>query len=1031
MTINENDVTNPISDGKINIKFKVNQNPLVCVSQGDTENKQVIYKKTSEIVLKFNTNKDIKPICSYARIKYLNADYFKQNSIFLKKPTPSNFIDAFYFPFKIFNTEQITNDSLSNVIIKTYDDEKFFVNPNYVNETLISNIGIAEDIDNVMFFSYVKMKNGKEIALNFTGNTVKQPTTITEYFENIFDNQRLIKNTIIGSDNKPKQILNFTEYNNEITKSDLNKYFSGILLKKSSFQRIKIALTSASSISQEMDVFLKINKVDELKDQWIKYSAALYIFDTSYNIVELTTTPPIFLYAKIKPDNDGLILVDEDISIIPLQSDGDELLTCKTPVITGGTETGSIQAFISALESVASTHPPSKKILDNVFKKIDNSGAQINNISVYGSTLTVVDREYLKSNYYWLAEACTVYTMWKYCQLLTEYVNVNGPTNDLVEYIKLKNTIPKSLKNTANRSYIDNGKLVEENFSSTLELNEFWISVLRHNKSQDERIIFLQFNINKDFKDPKTNKYIDTTNRISFTSVKSLPEGSTPTHERILSFLKRLNKTILQFINNEINCLYKYILNDNNVKFPETYVIGVGDGGGTEGVLGEDNVGVLFFNYDYYQPNIGGSILPLHYKIISKLKYPVIHFDLFGFDDNNNKRILIINKNDGNIDEYCLFIADKNIKQFVPHHFTNDRPFDISNSGFDINKEFPTNSLDFTTTGTESVFKNNKGKTLAKYNNSTNNIVFLDHKNNDTYNLILYDYLDSDGKGRNHLDEIHLVVNILPPFSDNSIIPGINNFNLSIKDLFESDSFKIKDPKKDNLDTELNKQSDAIAELALRISNIPNNQNHFNDLLNIQITPLFIGMEENRTNKIISNPKYYFNRDRNKREIESTDGANLKLRYSGLNVNYSDDNTINIFIESSVDPQRSRLDKFEHWSNISSNDFNNNLLPNLDSFTTFGANNFDPALNDNYIVVDNSKKPSYNALLCCFRSFALLKYVIDNYVKPAMTNNSERGSRQILLDNVLNNILIQVNTNIGLAKNVTGDDFSTFNTYAK
>jgi hypothetical protein len=1016
-----------------NVLKIINSDPLIYISQGyinneikdsgniedkryDLKGNKKSIKGQSLIQLIIENNIEGKnPISSYIRIKYIEAAYGTLTEPSIIPDYKSNY-DWLFAPLSLgLNFEKVINNTTEKykVITKVFNEERYFKTD--LGSSYFTSIGYGEDEKMYSLFAFAKDKspgdNSKTAPINLVSDISKSYNSFIQYLDQKFSKHRIEKSTRV-IDGGTKYILQFKKYDSEVSGSRLKIIESKpdeemvlFLFKKQSikslFQNIGL---DAEKIDPKLDVFLRITErvsnVDGDGKKYTKITVKLAGFkNADSSLIELGSINCYAMGADDKSnEKQSLIFVDENLTASDIVLDDNIDLVnrvCPTPVYTG---TGSLEAFKAEIAS--SSHIPTIQIRTKIFDYLT-----INNNNSITSIIP-------PANMPWLPEGCLIYTMWKYAILLKKFCDNTSETifntdNELVKYLVNELTYKIDSKTKKSGMFIDSGFTTSEEKD---KINSIWKKLLNSYRSLNGRILDLDelIDVTVDGKPSKTNKkyYID----------------SDDNYGKIVFITKLImlsNEKCITFLDFESNCLYKKITNQINIKLPKSKILACGDGGGTNGILGYGNFCVVFFNYNISNIKTN-SIVGLKNEQIFNLSR--FHINLFGVNNNTTQSFIqiYINKN-----EVCVFVKGSETSQpsFTPCDFKvlNPKP-KISLASYSALTPIVSSNPNVT------FFTNSSGKRIGSYSIDSQVFQFLEFSPINQYFVVVEDVPKKDEEEKD-TDEIMLIVNNLQPDSNHFL-------NIQVNDLFESDSFTIKGEGKSKLDNQLDNQAAAIQDIADKINALEPEQNVFDENVFFELTPLFVGKEEK--NKIVSDSAYYFNMAKTNSKFQSErtsyndtkEKADLgKLRSSSFKNHFFDSKSILFTISSSVDPVRSRLDKLDRWKN---NPDINSLIETLNSFTNFGANDLDIALNDDYLeVIENNqtkKIPSYNALLCSLRSFAIMKYVIER-IKTRINlpvSGLGQNNRHDLLQQVVANTIVYQNTKIGLAKNVTYSDYLYF-----
>ena len=159
------------------------------------------------------------------------------------------------------------------------------------------------------------------------------------------------------------------------------------------------------------------------------------------------------------------------------------------------------------------------------------------------------------------------------------------------------------------------------------------------------------------------------------------------------------------------------------------------------------------------------------------------------------------------------------------------------------------------------------------------------------------------------------------------------------------------------------------------------------------------------------------------------------LRYSFIKITFTP-NELSFYVESYVSPVRSRLDLgidkafYDAEHHKISPEKKAELKNGLFNITRYGCYN-----DDSYVLLESGGKiPSYNAILCAFRSFGITEAVLKYIYQRAFVLGKSANEIKIIKDKLtplLEESVIKHDLNLGRPIDITFEMYTNYKTYTQ
>jgi len=1011
-----------ISQGYTNFPTNlIEQNKFAAVSRIPDEN--YLSELRLEFPNKSNSGSTI-PIAFYCHLKYLKTTDVAVGA------TPNRThhrllpLDNVFMPLA-FNLPPHENTYIE---VKTYEEEAFVL---MNGKEFVATIGMAIDDNNVTFFGYPVEKSPRDkFSKTFPLSVVDQKTKgahFIELLDNDFESNKL-KHTLLNitglSGNVSVLQFQYTGSVPAFRYSRLDRDFFAVILNKVGWEGVITAIPS--SMDKNKDIYLAFSdanpapgtpEFDTLNSTpFRRFEIVLKGYNSNtFEIENFPTGKIVFGYGH----DDSLILVDSASVLPPNPNPGASAVSCPTlPELTlgtliGGVRVGGLQSFINAINSgVSVNHAATQTLVQNVFRNV--SGTMTPRVTINPSGDILYDGTPILSNPAWLprpdwlAEACTIFVLWRFQQHLAYLVANPAATPTPPIFNRLK----RMLQDMGFTNATDADFIFILNPDRPMGLNTNWGLADWQNLSLLNGILYiLSFG---NFNAPP-----------SLNNISTLPPkytggwrggGASPTDGRLTKArnqatdtASQIIKTLQNAVQEEITCLYKYLSTDAP---PAGILLASGNGSETEGLLGlPNNVGILLFDYATNDRSPSRISESRTRPFAPRAGLTSVHFNLFGVNPGIEKTINInVNFNGDN------FAFEARIFNTFP--VNNLLPYPVSNTTT-VSPPIPTG------------FRNGGiplGATTYRFLNAAG----LTRATFDVANLTLTFTTVSSSPITVRLwagnEEVFIAVNIIDAQTPVTIVPP------NLTNLFGSDQFVLIHPD-DLLDPSINPgyadSLDPLIDILLSI----NPGNIFLDLkvgFVGEVDPTYtVGAS---TSRIRPDPDYSFILPRAQRYPELARVADFQLlfgdmgktlltsenekelRYSYVSFQVIPD-LVKIEVVSFCSPVWSRLDK--------NTSIGSAKKPALDLFTRYGIDSSD----DTYVVTPDGKRPSYNPVLCALRSFGITEAIKANIVKRAADTGKTLAEQDVLnnkMQAALDNTVVYANYDIGIVKDLRYADYVFF-----
>ena len=978
-----------------------NPNPLLYVVQGfvyDKRNPFPYEPEDSDKFIQIQSNKkeqdytksfticvpvvDGDSMSSYIRLKYLNgnSDEDLMEGIQANSPTNSRntFWDNMIMPLQM----KIPYKVSGKTMVKVYDEEYFIS----AGKEFVASLGVAEDENNIMYFAVPKVYRGKR---RFSLEHTSKANIIGGIYKDSFIKilQKELKNPIkYGYITKSLEQLNINyPY---FAKETLYENIFILILNKENLQSI------INNYPLTEDVYLKIqfvnNEFDDNFFSYNKYKIGLSLQQnkkrksgTKSDADILNSQTQMYVYGNSLNNNvltDGSLMPEENSS-----TDND----CKE---LSQEELQRLRNFIENLGKCSTG--AFRDLYDNVFNKDKDAYISVkeeNGISV----LELRNIENINKGY--LIESCTMYTMWLYACYLD---------NDMILKETAKVILFPLLKTILiNYNGLGHGLVYDG------ELNSILPNIKRIFFSRCNRGVSIGSTNGLSY---KLNQLVNGEMGLSYN------KGTKDNIVCITDLINAIQNVIRQLIQQKSNCIFLQILKQSNLTLEDTsfqYItMAIGDGSGTKALLNITDFGIILFDYAIEQANVK-SINNRTFQ--AKNKSTTVHFTIFGLDAEKSDTYFSIEKND----IVCVFKINAGLKK--PEVGTIIKP---NKKNAFYNPE-------------TNVFEYPEGNRIAYYNEDLHELVYDYSSSHENIVVELYSPKDKD------IDEACLVLNVFQSSNTSPIIvvPFLHEY-------FDDDKFELKTSIIHNLfgknvadlqsttDTKDSKNIDLLIDYIINSIDSPK--------ITMNLSAGFIGKEIETPNicssLIETDYRYKFTYPYHERKKEENkpnpDETNLvskyaALRYSFIKITFTS-SELSFYVESYVSPVRSRLDLgidkafYDAEHHEISPEKRAELKNGLFNITRYGCYN-----DDSYVLLENGDKiPSYNAILCAFRSFGITEAVLKYIYQRAFVLGKSANEIKIIKDKLtplLEESVIKHDLNLGRPIDITFEMYTNYKTYTQ
>jgi hypothetical protein len=970
-------------------------------------------------VANLSSETKITPVSQYIRIKYLKSDIQGASSGIV--PRASKYPDLLFLPFRMKIPFAVTANSKSRV----YQEDAFLALLAESGCESAGAVGMAEDTKNFTLFAYAgdKLRSKGTTRLQ-TISLPGEVATESHYLNLVRDRYRrekLFQGTLdIGSEPKPIY-LKFVDGNPTATKNvqwpNLSEEFVAIVIRKENFAEMRLDYGNAG-FSSNYDTFVRLANEDlDLTSNAIVYTTYDLLLegykDDGTNISLNTFDPGIKVYSFGSDHN--LLFVDgtaEYDAATPF----DELPACAG--FFSQDELPHLQKFITTISTAA---PP----FDNLWTKVFNipGGAPIRVTPPDGPNYQL-DNPYpltisnplappptLPKGF--LAEACTIFTLYKFQQQL------NDDTKSTDIDAAGKSRIYEALKEVL----INAGFKKPAVGANTLKFNEMMMPDKHIGRRDNAFLIENELTIDnpspKPLEDPikkvmynlmKVGNLPGESGERKFIFVDTQPRDATDVLRKIDAVLKDVGEKISQLVNEDSTCAYKIL--SRSTSLPANLFLASGDGSDTSGLFNLHDSGVLLFNYDYDGTGGVNRVATRRFSSLNPDLSTVVHLTLFGTNhlgppDNGNSVVRVTK--DGIT--YVFKASGSNpVISPVDGSQASEAHYDAATGLFSANIGALV-------------------QVVARYDPAQRDLTFIDVGRAFSFDVTLISHRGLV-LGVIDDDEIAVSINVVEG-------PKLNLFEFAAEDLFEDDVFALTEPKKSELKNRLMGDPataaaiDFMIDRLIKVPSIP---------IFIQLRGNFVGKKLQPTagplhSKIGPDLDYRFVKPRNVRKVETEEDDEVNdapLRYSFGRVSIADYD-ITITIDSFVSQQWSRLDKKIFQLPISQSarvakKAELDLLTNY--YVVANSDAYVDRLDPNPSDVNHAQLPSYNPILSSLRSFGLAVALKDFLVERASALNIDptkiNDAIEISLLNKIKDARIPKNEILGISADIEFQHFLDF-----
>ncbi len=988
------------------------------------------------------------PIASYIKLKHTNDDSLREEN----SPSQPNKFHNLFNVSLVQNKNQYFASNMSELHV--FNDGPFVQyskRPPSLND-FASKIGYGLDSEYTFLFSFLNHRNSiydnqNKIDLANAFDDKRNAISLVRSIEANFANREfdsfLEIDNLKFTDGTTTQYLNFEDRKfkggawpgKDPVPKNLNNEFIGVVLRNSTLSQAIID----SGLDRDRDIFLGFVEVDKLMDfngkLYSKYRLTLMGYEKDSGNFKFSiwdsnssssTIVELFGLRYSDTRDEPMILVEKGTELTISEP---KILYTNCELLKDPFFNKNFYNFVEKLKDADTlSHYHSSKIFNATFDFYDNptpglaSESQIQVWKEFGAVNNedfhvVIPSDPTKIKHGFLVEACLTYVLWQfYLQMTNNFIDT-----------KLWAVIKKCL--------IDAGFKNPESTADELNLAQL---IIGNNENQygKQFVGWDKYNSNGLSGELQKLLQINQNNNLKNNALRFSEKGG----DLIINFYKHFYNEIYRVVNIEVACLYNYFTGLNT--FPESIVLAVGGGSRSSSFFNEWSKGLIFFKYAFRgtTESIGALFLdreikegeeqrinvkPSHVHVVKFNNINVdgystaVHLNYLGLDGNGDGyfdrkiRIYVDDK------YYCKFIITetKKIIEAIDSSFEDPlRGTKIDYEGIELGAEVMADTfVDFYYEKPTKDGGIQKVK-IATFDPVQLNLIF-DNSTLGTKYKVEFESGYRD-KALDDYDEMSLFV---------CITPGNPILNIEIEDFFKDDVFELTNEQKDTFsDTETKQKTFENLAKALKESSITSLN------INIKLNAGFIGVKVSEYGlKVRTDPDYEFDENGpEKLELQNFNESiakNIRYVYGTLALNNS---SANINISSFVSPVWSRLD-----DKILDKDMRGTLTDrqnkknNLDELTEYGLNN-----NSNAFVQlpDSSIIPSYNGVLSCFRSFALLEAMWYNTYKAAIN----LGYTGVDLNKVLTefetailSVEIPLDPKQGIGKNITFNDYKTFKWY--
>jgi hypothetical protein len=956
----------------------------------------------------------ITPVSQYIRIKYLKSVLQGASSGIV--PRATYYLDLLFLPFRMKIPFAVTANSKSRV----YHEDTFIGLSEVSGCESAGAVGIAQDTKNITLFAYAGDK------LRTTGTTrlatislASEMAATPHYLSSVRDRYRreeLVQGQVSiqslaahASADSPTSAfpgyLRFVDQTPEavsdLSDANLRDEFVAVLIKK---EKLADAF-SGHPFSSDYDIFIrfrnKVQDVDPAGVEFTSYDLALEGHVDDGTSIELDTFDTgVKAYSSGRDHN--LIFLDRDADY-DASAPQDTLPLC--PGTFSQPDLGHLKKFI---EKTSTALEPFKSLWTKVFNIA--GGARIK-VDGEPPNPYVIDNPYpldiptppappppLLPNGY-LAEACTIFTLYKFQQQLladtAQDSDIDAPGKSAI-YKGLKETL-RSLgfrKPAPGLATLAFNKMMNPDRHIGLR----GLAFLDENQPTSTNPIpdpatdplkKVMYNLMKVGNLPNENG----DKKFDLKRAPLTPEDLLPSIDLIL---KKCGEKIVELLKQDSSCAYKIL--SKGAQAPSNLFLATGDGSATSGIFSipppppppivlPDNQGVLLFNYDYDGKGGVMETATRPFPSLPARSSTAVHLTMIGLDTSGFSTVEVI--------------KDKINCKFEANITTAMRPVNGTSS---VEARFdPVTQTFYTESGS--------GRTdIAHYDSGKGDLQFIQIGRTFAFDVKLNSFHTSQGA-----EEVFVCINVIEG-------PKLAKFDFEVEKFFASDEFLLTPEQKNKLLKA--KDAEAVEFLIKKLMTLTYPpiiylQGHF-------VGKYLEARDRTSGSKVTEDPRYQFHKTREQdRTLEASGEADPRLKYSFGTAVMTDKNVI-ISIDSFVSPQWSRLDlKVPPGTK-----------PDLDSLTNYyvipGSDAYvdhiggDPHPTD----PDHPKLPSYNPILSGLRSFGVAEALKDILVARAEASGLYLEDDIEILKDYLEAHLAVVkvleNRQLGIGKEITFQDYNKF-----
>jgi hypothetical protein len=616
----------------------------------------------------------------------------------------------------------------------------------------------------------------------------------------------------------------------------------------------------------------------------------------------------------------------------------------------------------------------------------------------------------------YISEVCTIYSIWYLRKQFKAYDGINGPPptlfNKLKEEIFQKNNDDKGFRqNTMSNEYL------MEIFNPDIYMGtSYFITHISNNNDLKLSLVgslFKHIKYKNDYKkvDIDKRRYVfDNFNPRNL----SKTEYDIAVSKEIIDIITRIKDIQRRFIYKYSNCIFKEIFYRSFI--PNSNVmLATGDGSGTAGIFGEPDSGVFFFLYFLELENNNLKVMnkvSLDFEMGDIDFNTIIHLSIFGLDHGHNIHSVgldILTKVEVIFGSGRIYLGASTLypqwQILTPINSRQDFILKEPDSGHYV-YEFKHHTT---------------GKIIATYDIEFQDLIILESNKNEKFRIEMQSSLY-----QGDYDEQSLSINIVQ--SDKVEIKPINLQAFFKPDIFELSILEklTKFPNENSIDIQnFNSICDTIVDRLIR----------YDSFFEVNMKAGFVGkiispeVVSNDKSKIETDKYYNFplNATSTTYTNENSDGTTVLPHYDSLKYSFGiitvSQSKIGIYIESYVDPIRSRLD--DKFSNV---DYRKgtSFQPSIEMLDSFTAPNIFTPLNGGTPI------KSYNPLLSGLRCFGILEAITFGIYSSLMRNrtfsDAQKDIAKVKLKAMFNNHSLKIQI-YGVTKKLSSYEYKKLKWY--